>query len=378
MARAAPRRDLRTWLAFVKFEHTLFALPFAYAGMALAADGWPGWPVFGWITLAMVGARTAAMAVNRVVDASIDARNPRTATREIPAGRLSRRDGVALAVLGFAALAVAGWALNPLTAALLPVAVVFLHGFAGSHPTLAPLPQEVAGALGANLFCTRYAGHGRKDPDGFGGPLAEATLQQWVDDTREALAIGRELGERVVVIANSTAAPLASWLAGEGEAPDVLVLMSPNFGLKDPLSEFVLGPWGRQILWLSRGRTHTSACIVGDEHRRVATTVYPSSALMTLSAAIKLGREAKFEQIEIPALCLYSEDDQVISTDDLFAHFRRFKSTHKRIEEVTGCTHEERHVLAGDMMSGESTPEVRDMIVEFVRQREPRNVTTIR
>jgi len=259
-----------------------------------------------------------------------------------------------------------------------PVAVVFLHGFAGSHPTLAPLPQEVAGALGANLFCTRYAGHGRKDPDGFGGPLAEATLQQWVDDTREALAIGRELGERVVVIANSTAAPLASWLAGEGEAPDVLVLMSPNFGLKDPLSEFVLGPWGRQILWLSRGRTHTSACIVGDEHRRVATTVYPSSALMTLSAAIKLGREAKFEQIEIPALCLYSEDDQVISTDDLFAHFRRFKSTHKRIEEVTGCTHEERHVLAGDMMSGESTPEVRDMIVEFVRQREPRNVTTIR
>lgn len=121
-----PRRDLRTFLSFVKFEHTLFALPFAYAGMVLAADGWPGTATFVWISLAMVGARTAAMAVNRVVDASIDARNPRTATREIPTGRLRRRDGVLLAVAGFVLLTVAGLALNPLTAALLPVAALFL------------------------------------------------------------------------------------------------------------------------------------------------------------------------------------------------------------------------------------------------------------
>lgn len=126
MTQAASRRDPRTWLSFVKFEHTLFALPFAYAGMLLAADGWPGAATFAWITLAMVGARTSAMAVNRVVDAPIDARNPRTAEREIPAGRLRRRDGVVLAVAGVAALVAAGVALNPLTAALLPVAVAFL------------------------------------------------------------------------------------------------------------------------------------------------------------------------------------------------------------------------------------------------------------
>lgn len=117
---------MRTYLSFVKFEHTLFALPFAYAGMVLAARGWPGIATFAWITVAMVGARTAAMAVNRVADAGIDARNPRTADREIPAGRLTRRDGVVLAIVGFGLLAVAGWALNPLTAALLPVAASFL------------------------------------------------------------------------------------------------------------------------------------------------------------------------------------------------------------------------------------------------------------
>lgn len=126
MNTARPRRTVRTYLSFVKFEHTLFALPFAYAGMVLASRGWPGWPTFALITVAMVGARTAAMAVNRVVDANIDARNPRTSGREIPAGRLTRRDGVLLALVGFALLAGAGLALNALTAALLPVAVLFL------------------------------------------------------------------------------------------------------------------------------------------------------------------------------------------------------------------------------------------------------------
>ncbi len=123
---AARDRSLRRYLDFVRFEHTLFALPFAYGGMLLAADGWPGWPVFAWVTMAMVGARTAAMALNRVFDAGIDGANPRTARREIPSGRLAKADGVVLAVVGFALLIWAGWSLNLLTLALLPVAVLFL------------------------------------------------------------------------------------------------------------------------------------------------------------------------------------------------------------------------------------------------------------
>jgi len=80
MDAARGNRSLGTWLAFVKFEHTLFALPFAYAGMTLAAGGWPGAATFAWITLAMVGARTAAMAVNRVADATIDGRSTASPT----------------------------------------------------------------------------------------------------------------------------------------------------------------------------------------------------------------------------------------------------------------------------------------------------------
>lgn len=128
MTERAPRarQSLATYLSLVKIEHTLFALPFAYGAMLLAAGGWPGWRTFALVTLAMVGARTAAMAANRVIDAAIDARNPRTSGREIPRGKLTRGDGVVVAALGLAALAFAGAALNRLTLALLPVAVVFL------------------------------------------------------------------------------------------------------------------------------------------------------------------------------------------------------------------------------------------------------------
>ncbi len=124
MSVLAPR--VADYLRLIRFQHTLFALPFAYAGMLLAAAGWPGWATFGWVTLAMAGARTTAMALNRVIDARIDALNPRTREREIPAGVIRRRGAVALAAAGFVAFAVAGWALNPLTFALLPVATAFM------------------------------------------------------------------------------------------------------------------------------------------------------------------------------------------------------------------------------------------------------------
>ncbi|MEX2536514.1 MAG: UbiA-like polyprenyltransferase [Trueperaceae bacterium] len=120
------RRSLRNYLDLVRFEHTLFALPFAYAGMLIAAGGLPGWPIFVWITLAMAGARTAAMALNRVIDARLDAANARTAGREIPRGVLAKPDALLLAAIGIALLGLAGWALNPLTRNLLPVAVLAL------------------------------------------------------------------------------------------------------------------------------------------------------------------------------------------------------------------------------------------------------------
>ncbi|WP_038046744.1 menaquinone biosynthesis prenyltransferase MqnP [Thermus caliditerrae] len=119
-------RRLRLYLELLRFEHTLFALPFAYGGMLLAAGGWPGGRTFLLITLAMVGARTMAMALNRLIDWRIDALNPRTQNRHLPQGLVKPGETLFLALLGLALLVYAGLALNPLTARLLPVAVFFL------------------------------------------------------------------------------------------------------------------------------------------------------------------------------------------------------------------------------------------------------------
>src|SRR5262249_48078066 len=108
----------------VKFEHTIFALPFAYLGMVLAANGHPSLHQIVWITVAMASARTMAMSLNRAIDREIDARNARTAVRPIPSGRLSVQ-AVWLVALGSAlVLAFSAWQLNDLAVKLLPVAMI--------------------------------------------------------------------------------------------------------------------------------------------------------------------------------------------------------------------------------------------------------------
>jgi len=121
---------LRTFLEMIKFEHTLFALPFAFVGAILGAvtveKRLPDWSECGWILLAMVGARTAAMGLNRVIDKAIDARNPRTANRAIPAGLLKSKDVLIFIVISLFLLFWAAAQLNSLAVKLLPLAVFFL------------------------------------------------------------------------------------------------------------------------------------------------------------------------------------------------------------------------------------------------------------
>jgi 4-hydroxybenzoate polyprenyltransferase len=120
---------VRHLLDAIKFEHTVFALPFAYIAMLLAARGWPGTWTVVWVTLAMVGARTCAMATNRVVDRWIDARNPRTAGRHLPRGVLRVEELRWLAAGGALLMLVAATMLNQLCLMLAPLALVFLIGY---------------------------------------------------------------------------------------------------------------------------------------------------------------------------------------------------------------------------------------------------------
>ena len=124
---------LRTYAAFVRFSHSVFALPFALVGALLAARSAPiTWDRVGWIVAAMVTARSAAMGFNRLVDWRFDALNPRTAARELPRGSLSRAEAVAFVVVASLAFVYAAWRLGPLCFALSPVAlaIVFWYSMA--------------------------------------------------------------------------------------------------------------------------------------------------------------------------------------------------------------------------------------------------------
>jgi len=124
-------RSLRVTLEMIKWEHSIFALPFALCGAFLAAGGIPAWRQLGWIMVAMVAARSAAMAFNRLADASIDATNPRTQSRALPAGALSKEFVAGFVVISCAVFVLAAWQLNRLTLLLSPVAlgVVLLYSY---------------------------------------------------------------------------------------------------------------------------------------------------------------------------------------------------------------------------------------------------------
>ena len=114
------------YLDAIKFHESIFALPFAYIGMTLAADGFPGWVTLAWITVAMVSARTVGMSSNRVIDRHIDALNPRASMRHIPQGLLKAKEMTALAVISLLVFFLAASQLNTLALALAPVAAVYL------------------------------------------------------------------------------------------------------------------------------------------------------------------------------------------------------------------------------------------------------------
>jgi 4-hydroxybenzoate polyprenyltransferase len=127
-----PFSRLRVMLEMIKFEHTVFAMPFALSSALVAARGIPKLATLGWILLAMVGARSAAMAFNRIVDAGIDAANPRTRSRALPAGLVSIGAAWAFTIIAAGCLVFAARMLNPLAFALSPVALIVVLGYSYS------------------------------------------------------------------------------------------------------------------------------------------------------------------------------------------------------------------------------------------------------
>ena len=194
---------LRTYLSFVRFSHSVFALPFALAGALLASRHTPiTWPVVGWILVAMVAARSSAMGFNRLVDARFDAENPRTANREIPRGAMSRVEATVFVVVSTAVFIFAAWRLNPICLALSPVAlgIVFWYSLAKRFTSYTQLFLGLAMAVAPVGGWLAVGGRGGWEPW-----LLAAAIGTWVGGfdvlyACQDLDIDRRLGLRSIPV----------------------------------------------------------------------------------------------------------------------------------------------------------------------------------
>ncbi len=255
------------------------------------------------------------------------------------------------------------WAF-PNSRAKTKLAIVYIHGFSASKGEIRPVPDKVATALGANLYFTRLTGHGQN-----GAAMAVASVNAWANDYAQALAIGKLIGEKVVIIATSTGAGLSTWAAADPVlSKDIaaMIFVSPNYGVQASGSFLLTMPWGRQL----------AEIIVGPErefkpenelHAKFWTYKYPTAAVLPMAALTKLARDTKVENIKVPTLFIFAETDKVVRPDLTKERIGRWGAkTETLIVEDPDDPYQ--HVVAGDALSPNKTDEVVSNSIAFLRE----------
>lgn len=255
------------------------------------------------------------------------------------------------------------WA-DPARKARTPMALVYLHGFAADRQEVAPLPDRVARALGANLYYARIPGHGRSTY-----AMAESSLEGWRQEGESALAIGHLLGRRVVLIGTSTGGTLVTWLAARHPDVAAAVLMSPNFAVRAAGADLATWPGGPAIVRLASGgtrefKTHTPL------HAQHWTWRYSTIAIPPMMRLVKDVERLDLGALQVPLLVFYSPNDTVVRSDVIEARFADWGATLRKLVPVE-TQDPNGHVLAGDALSPGTTDSVAAEIVAFVRALPP-------
>ena len=238
-----------------------------------------------------------------------------------------------------------------------PFSIIYIHGFCATRQEIAPTVDRVANRIGANLFYTRLVGHGRD-----GEAMTEATLEGFKRDSVEAWEIGRRIGEQVIIVATSTGAPLAAWLASEHNDIAAIVLISANFQPANKTANVILMPGGRLLTRIAAGKTYGFEPI-NEDHGRYWTASYPSKALRPMMETCRLGRRSALEDISVPALFLYTEHDDVVSLPAMEEAYERMGSSTKQMINVPEAKD---HVMSGDIISPQATGIVVEHILQFL------------
>ncbi len=249
------------------------------------------------------------------------------------------------------------------------IAVVFIHGFSATCGELRPLPETVAGALGANLFATRLMGHGQD-----GAAMGDATLDGWRADVREAIAVGLTIGKRVLIVGCSTGCTLTTLGLSNGDIPSGpevvgVCFVSPNFGLRHKLAQLVLDlpraeRWAPFLIGKERRFDVHSA-----QHTQFWTTRYPTKAVKPMGDAIRAARRSDLSKIMTPMFMAVNADDQVINPKRARDVMMAWGGpTYKLSLIQTADDDAMGHVMAGDVFSPGQTAPLAARIVEWAQK----------
>ncbi|MEM8884243.1 MAG: alpha/beta fold hydrolase [Planctomycetota bacterium] len=239
------------------------------------------------------------------------------------------------------------------------LALVYLHGFSATRIEINPACALLAQMLDANLYFTRLDGHGLGSE-----ALGAASATQWYRDTAEAVAIGRRLGERVVVIGTSTGATLASlYLAHEKTAElQACILLSPNFRESDPMARILRWPWAPLVAPIFIPEHSFEPA--NEEMARWWTTRYPSPVLFEMASIVEAAVASDFDAIGAPVLCLVDDADRVVRAD----FTRTLLAGTNVVVEPFVTDDPNRHVLAGNVLSPRTTLPLVERLARFIRE----------
>lgn len=245
-----------------------------------------------------------------------------------------------------------------------PISIIYLHGFSATSEEIRPVPDKLAEQLGANLFYTRLSGHGRG-----GLAMAEPVAGDWMEDAAEALAIGRRIGEEVVVLATSTGGTMAAVAATDPvlmAQVKGIAMISPNFRVRSPTAVVLEWPLARSWAAIVAGAERSFAPL-NEAHGKYWTTLYPTTALIPMGAIVKHARDADYSGVTTPALFMFSDRDGVVSAETTRAISTKWGGPVQLAPRVMGEGDDPfQHVIAGDILSPGQTDDTVAVLKKWI------------
>ena len=244
-----------------------------------------------------------------------------------------------------------------------PLSIVFIHGFSATHVEMSPVIEKVAKALGANVFLTRLSGHGQD-----GDALSNATFDDWISDTAEAINIGEVIGNEVILIGSSTGCSLIHSIIEKQTKVRSIIYVSPNFGPSSYKGHFLRLPGAKWFIPLILGREH-SFTPKNSEHERCWTTRYPTKALFPVKDSVIAASLANHSKIKLPIFFWFSDYDKVVSPKATRRIISKMGNNVEIFNPILSLKDDpSKHGVLGDILSPTKTNQGVNKILEWIRK----------